>query len=473
MVLGGGESEHAESENRPIPLVTSEKLHFAARPRERVMPRSVPPKKIRVRQRLGQYRIEYRLDRGGFATVYCAYDTVEGRQVALKIPHAHLVTPAALRDFRREVRLTASLDHPSILTIKTAGMIDGHFVIVYPLGTGNLSHLLEHRMPLPRALEYFDRMVEALAYAHRHGVIHCDIKPENFILFPGGQIRLADFGIARFALNTLSGSGSGTVGYVAPEQALGRPSPRSDVFSIALVFWQLLTGVLPTGPFDWPPPSFSRIRDRVHPDLLALLERALQVDDRKRLGDAEQLRLAWRRVRGKAIRRAARRRKKTTKKRGGWKTARFREFTRIYKTLHPPRPCPGCDGPIHESMRFCPWCDRDLKKLRVETRFPARCPRCDRGIKLDWKYCAWCHGPSIGPATTREYTDREYSARCRNAGCERKDLLPFSRYCPWCRKKVIRPWSLRARGKYCPRCDRGIAGEFWDHCAWCGKELRG
>lgn len=437
------------------------------------MPGPATARPIRIRQRLGQYRIEQRLDRGGFATVYRAYDTIEGIRVALKIPHAHLVTIGALRDFRREVRLTASLDHPNILPIKTAGMVDGHFVIVSLLGTANLAKRLEKRLALRTAIELFDPMIEALAHAHREGVIHCDVKPENFLLFPGGQIRLADFGIARFAQSTLTGSGSGTVGYLAPEQALGRPSPRSDVFSLGLVLWQMLTGVLPTWPFDWPPSGFAQLRDRVHPELLALLERTLAMDDRERFRDAEQLRLAWRRVRGKALRTKRRRRRLARGGGSGWKSARFREFARAYRTLRPHRPCPGCDGPIHESMRFCPWCDRDFRKLRVETRFPARCPRCERGVKLDWRYCAWCYGPEIGPADERTYSDRAYAGRCRNPSCERKELLPFSRYCPWCQEKVQRVWSLRARGRRCPRCAHGIAGEFWDHCAWCGKELRG
>ncbi len=436
------------------------------------MPGPGTSRPIRIRQRLGQYRVEQRLARGGFATVYRAYDTVEGIRVALKIPHAHLVTAGVFRDFRKEVRVTASLDHPNILPIKTAGQIDGHFVIVSPLGSSTLGDRLEKRMALRDALELFDPMIEALAYAHRQGVIHCDVKPENFILFAGGQIRLADFGIARFAQHTLSGSGSGTVGYVAPDQALGRPSPRSDVFSLGLVFWQMLTGLLPIWPFDWPADGASRLRTRVHPELIHLLERALKLDDRKRFRDAEQLRLSWRRVRSKALR-PVRRRPRRTQPSNRWKTARFREFARAYKGLRPLRPCPGCDGPIHESMHFCPWCDRELKKLRVDTRLPARCPRCERGVKLDWKFCAWCFGPAIGPASEREYSDREYTARCRNPSCDRKVLFAFSRYCPWCKWKVQRTWLLKQRGKRCSRCEHGVAREFWDHCAWCGKELRG
>lgn len=429
------------------------------------------PGPVRVRQRLGQYRIEQRLDRGGFATVYRAYDTVEGIRVALKIPHAHLVTMGALRDFRKEVRLTASLDHPNILPIKTAGMVDGHFVIVHPLGLGNLATRLERRMPLAAAVAFFDPMIEALAHAHRHGVIHCDVKPENFILFRDGQVRLADFGIARFAQHTLTGSGSGTVGYVSPDQALGKPTTRSDVFSLGLVLWQLLTGSVPAWPFDWPPVGASRLRGRVHPDLFGFFERLLKVDDRRRFADAEKVRLAWRRLRPKVLNAPARRPRSSATVR--WKSARFRAFVRSPSPLRPFRPCPSCRGPIHEAMRFCPWCDKDFRKLRVETSLPARCPRCERGVKLDWVYCAWCHGKAIGPLTERTYTDVNYESGCRNERCERRELLPFSRYCPWCRTRVRRTFSWSKRGRRCGGCGWGIAGEFWDHCAWCGKDLRG
>ena len=142
---------------------------------------------LRPRQLLGKYRIERRIAEGGFAEVYRAQDTIEGVRVALKIPHAHLVDEALLADFRREVRLTAPLDHPNVLPIKNAQFIDGRFVIAYPLGTGTLGDRMLWRLASARRVEYAAQMLAAVAHAHQHRIIHCDLKPENFILFPGDR----------------------------------------------------------------------------------------------------------------------------------------------------------------------------------------------------------------------------------------------------------------------------------------------
>jgi len=168
---------------------------------------------LKARQLLGKYRIAGRLGEGGFATVYRAYDTIEGIPVALKIPHPRLVTKDVLESFRKEVRLTANLDHPNILPIKNAEFVGKQFVIAYPLGEGTLDQRLKRRLATRTALHYAEQMLEALAFAHRHRIIHCDIKPDNFILFPGGRVRLADFGIAKVARSTalLNAKGTGTI----------------------------------------------------------------------------------------------------------------------------------------------------------------------------------------------------------------------------------------------------------------------
>ena len=257
--------------------------------------------KLRRRQRLGQYRIEARISVGGFAEVYRAYDTVEGIRVAIKVPHEDLADSSTLSGFRREVRVVAKLDHPNILPIKTAGIIDDRFVIVTQLGTESLGDRLGRRMARQTVLSYMEQTLDALACAHRSKIAHLDVKPENLIVFPEQRLRLADFGLARVAFRTMSASGSGTVGYLAPEQALGKPSMRSDVFSIGLLFWRMMAGAAPEWPFKWPYPNYRRAAKSYHPALIQVVRRALFVDEKKRYPTAIAMRTAFNKVKDKAL----------------------------------------------------------------------------------------------------------------------------------------------------------------------------
>ncbi|MCA9171255.1 MAG: serine/threonine protein kinase, partial [Planctomycetales bacterium] len=236
---------------------------------------------LKARQRLGKYVIERRLGEGGFATVYQAKDTIEGIRVALKVPHAHLMSESSLELFRHEVRVAAQLEHPNILPLKYADFIDGKFVIVTALGMETLEHRLQRRLSVDKGISFAEQMLAAVGYAHEQRIIHCDIKPDNFVLFSGNRLRLTDFGIARFAQHTLQGSGAGTVGYIAPEQAMGKPSFRSDVFSLGLVLYRTFTGYLPEWPFDWPPPGYLRLRQRLDPDFIDLIRKSLHINARQ------------------------------------------------------------------------------------------------------------------------------------------------------------------------------------------------
>ncbi len=256
---------------------------------------------LRSRQRLGQYRIESRLASGGFADVYRAYDTVEGIRVALKIPHPGLVDRETLETFRREVRLVAQLDHPNVLPIKTAGMIDGRFLIVTPLGVESLADRLQRRLSRQTALSFMGQLLSGLACAHRRRIAHLDVKPENLVLFPENRLRLADFGLARVVARTMRASGSGTVGFLAPEQAMGKPSLRSDVFSAGLVIWRLMAGRLPEWPFEWPYPNHSYVAGRWDPGLLRVVRRATEVDERRRYASAVPMLQAFQRVERRAL----------------------------------------------------------------------------------------------------------------------------------------------------------------------------
>lgn len=256
---------------------------------------------IKARQKLGKYRIERKLANGGFAIVYQAMDTIEGIRVALKVPHSSNIDDGVLREFRHEVRMTAKLDHPNILPLKNASFIDERFVIAFPLGEQSLDERLRRRLSTQTALYYAEQLIEAVAYAHRQRIIHCDIKPENVIIFDGNRLRLTDFGIAKVALRTVRASGTGTVGYMAPEQAMGKPSFRSDVFSLGLLLYRMFSGEWPEWPYNWPPAGSQRLRGRVHSDLIAFLRRAIEVNPRDRFRDADQMLAAFRKIVPKAL----------------------------------------------------------------------------------------------------------------------------------------------------------------------------
>lgn len=248
-------------------------------------------------QQLGKYKLIERLGVGGFAVVYRARDSVEGHDVALKLP----TTPygADSREtLLREVRVGLRLDHPNILPIRNADFVGDQLIIAYPLGKESLARRLKRRISNQRAVSIAEQLLAAMAYAHARRVIHCDINPSNVILFADDHVLLADFGLARVAAQSIIfGSGSGTVGYIAPEQAMGHPSFRSDVFALGLVIYRLFAGELPRWPYRWPLPGADRVRRKLSPEALAWLRRALEVEDRRRYGNAGSMLRAYERLR--------------------------------------------------------------------------------------------------------------------------------------------------------------------------------
>ncbi len=245
---------------------------------------------LRPRQRIGKYKIERQIGSGGFAQVYAALDMIEGIRVALKVPFDNLVDEEMLDLFRQEVRLVARLDHPNILQLKNADVIDDRFVVATLLGRETLDDRLGRRLSVEKALLFAEQMIAAVSYAHDCRIVHCDIKPENFILFDEDVLRLTDFGIAKVARITILGSGTGTIGHMAPEQAMGKPSTRSDVFSLGLIIFRMLAGSWPEYPFAWPPPGASRLRNKyVHPDFIRFIKKAIEPLPRNRFKDAVKM----------------------------------------------------------------------------------------------------------------------------------------------------------------------------------------
>lgn len=428
---------------------------------------------IRSRKKLGKYLIERKIGEGGFASVYRAMDTIEGSRVALKILMPQFADKETQADFRKEVRLIAKLSHPNILGLKNAEVIDKYFVVAFPLGNKSLAQRLEKRLSAKLALEFTEQILEAVAHAHENRIIHCDIKPENLILFDDNLLKLTDFGIAKVAHRTVKASGSGTVGHVAPEQAMGLPSFRSDVFSIGLIVYRMFSGKWPEWPFAWPPAGFDKLRKTLHPDFISWLQRSMEFEPKKRFRDAEQMLVQFQRIKAKAIRNPGKAGVTSRPpKNRDWRTIRFGQFQNKFgKSLGVNSKCEKCHGPVSEPMKCCPWCGDSRNKNPVETKFPQCCSRCHRGMKLDWEYCPWCFGPGFEVQTTRQFSDKRYVAKCNNSKCKRKDLMPFMKYCPWCRKKVQRNWKIEGSNETCKSCQSGILKEFWNYCPWCEKGI--
>ncbi|TDD98825.1 Stk1 family PASTA domain-containing Ser/Thr kinase [Jiangella asiatica] len=224
----------------------------------------------------GRYRIEALLARGGMATVYRATDTRLDRLVALKVMHAELAADDDfVARFIGEARAVAKLSDPNVVNVFDQGEDDGAVYLAMEYIHGRTLRDVLHergRLGADLALEVTESVLSALAAAHRAGIVHRDVKPENVLVGNDGRVKVADFGLAR-ALSSSSKTTRGllgTVSYISPEQALGeRATPRSDVYSAGIMLFELLTGRTPhEGPTDFvvvrshidddvPPPSES------------------------------------------------------------------------------------------------------------------------------------------------------------------------------------------------------------------------
>ena len=203
----------------------------------------------------GRYAIERAIGSGGMATVYLAVDLKHGRRVAVKVLQPQLAAALGVERFLQEIRFTASLTHPHILTLIDSGEADGFLYYVMPYVEGETLRermTREGQLPLDDALRITREVASALAYAHGHDVIHRDIKPENVLLSTGEAV-VADFGIARAVSEaggehlTETGISLGTPAYMSPEQATAEHEidGRSDIYSLACVLYEMLAGEVP------------------------------------------------------------------------------------------------------------------------------------------------------------------------------------------------------------------------------------
>lgn len=201
-----------------------------------------------------RYRIEAALGSGASANVYAAFDISLQRRVAIKVLHPALVADGAfLRRFRSEAQAAAALAHAHVLAVYDWGEDDrGPFLVLEFLGGGSLRDMLDEdrRLSVSQAVAVGAQAAEALSFAHGRGFVHRDVKPANLLFDTEGRLRVADFGLARAlaeaALTEPAGATVGTARYAAPEQALGhRVDGRADVYSLALVLYESVTGVVP------------------------------------------------------------------------------------------------------------------------------------------------------------------------------------------------------------------------------------
>jgi eukaryotic-like serine/threonine-protein kinase len=257
-----------------------------------------------------RYELEELVGTGGMSSVYRARDRLLERYVALKVMHPHYADDAEyVERFRHEARSVAQLSHPHIVTVIDRGEDGGQQFIVFEYVDGeNLKQFVERTGPLPtrRAVELALAIADALAFAHEHGLVHRDVKPQNVLLTPDGDAKVTDFGIAR-SLDvehgmTQTGTVLGTSNYLSPEQASGKTTTATtDVYSLGVVLYELLTAEVPFPGDNFvavamkhinePPPDLLEKRPDVPLRLAAAVDRAMEKDPEQRFPTMDQF--AW------------------------------------------------------------------------------------------------------------------------------------------------------------------------------------
>lgn len=255
-----------------------------------------------------RYRLDKKLGQGGMAIVYQATDLMLERTIAVKILRKAFSSSISFQErFREEARAAANLTHPNIVTVHDFGLDQDRLFIImeHVPGTDLKAMIQEHGpLPIPQASRLFVQACAGIGYAHRAGLVHCDIKPHNMLVTPDFRVKVTDFGIARAMASVKHDERTnaiwGSPAYFSPEQAAGRaPSPASDVYSLGVVLFEMLTGELPfmdSTPQDLahlhrhePPPSPRHINPEISPALEEIILKVLAKEASSRYRTADQL----------------------------------------------------------------------------------------------------------------------------------------------------------------------------------------
>jgi eukaryotic-like serine/threonine-protein kinase len=255
-----------------------------------------------------RYKLLGPLGAGGMAVVYKAQDLSLGRLVAVKVLRDNLTSdPDFLTRFQQEARAAANLAHPNIVTVHDFGRdADRYYIVMEYIEGKDLKTLIKEGAPFPiaRALDLSIQMCAGIGYAHRAGLVHCDVKPQNILITADGRVKITDFGIARALASLHPGETTdvvwGSPQYYSPEQAAGEsPTPASDVYSIGVVMFEMLAGRLPFVASTQPalammhlrdePPSLSLFNPGVPPALEIIVHKVLAKEPSARYRTADQL----------------------------------------------------------------------------------------------------------------------------------------------------------------------------------------
>jgi eukaryotic-like serine/threonine-protein kinase len=315
---------------------------------------------------IGKYKIHSIIGSGGFGTVYLADDTWIDKKVALKVPHKQGVD---FGELLREPRLLAALDHPNIVSILTAEKQENLFFIVMEYVPGETLETIitrEGALDLNRSFDYICQICNAVDHAHQQGVLHRDLRPSNVLVSENGKAKVADFGTSRFL--EIAAHGTTVIGsppYMAPEQFQGKAVFASDVYSLGVTMYQMLTGMLP---YDTPTPAdLDRLmrgglvspprakNPKVPRALNDVILKAMAPDIHSRYQRAGELLEAVLVARGTSPR--------PTPRPASSETEGAEEIHTRLKSRETPQPrfCWHCRKPLHARADRCPFCGESSK----------------------------------------------------------------------------------------------------------------